>query len=43
MHGTYGFSAVADYLTATTQGFLSRPILNRKVGTQLPSDSLQIF
>jgi len=43
MHGTYGISAVADDLTATAQGFLSRLILSRKVGAKLRSDDLQIF
>jgi hypothetical protein len=43
MHGTYGISAVADYLTATTQSFLSSFILIREVGAKLRSDSLQIF
>jgi hypothetical protein len=43
MHGTYGISTVADYLTATTQSFLSSFIFGHKLGAKLRSDSLQIF
>jgi len=43
MHGTYGISAVADYLTATTQSLLSSFILSRELGAKLSSDSFQIF
>jgi hypothetical protein len=43
VHGTYGISTVTDDLTATTQGFLPRLILSRKVGAKLRSDNLQIL